>query len=186
MDGARVWNASVACDDPVDVLCAPFDSVTVCFSKGLGAPVGSAFCGSKALVHEARRLRRRWGGAMRQAGILAAGALHALDHHRARLADDHAHAHLLAVRLAACLEGTGASVDVAKVETNLVFVELAGPATSVVERARSLGVLLAASGPATLRLVTHLDVSRADAERAADLIASAIEATRAARERPER
>ncbi len=100
LDGARPWTASVACDVDASTLCAPFDTVSVCFSKGLGAPVGSAFCGSQKVVSEARRLRKQWGGGMRQAGFLAAAALYALAHHRARLSEDHANASLLAERMA--------------------------------------------------------------------------------------
>ena len=107
LDGARIWNASVASRVDVATLCAPFDTVSVCFSKGLGAPVGSAFCGPRKLVVEARRMRKRWGGAMRQSGILAAAALYALAHHRARLAEDHANARLLAESMAARRRRTG-------------------------------------------------------------------------------
>src|SRR5579864_5883643 len=99
LDGARIWNASIATGLDVATLCAPFDTVSVCFSKGLGAPVGSALCGTRAIVQEARRLRKRWGGGMRQAGILAAGALYALRHHRERLPEDHRHARELAHQL---------------------------------------------------------------------------------------
>src|SRR5262249_52727830 len=96
LDGARIWNASAATGIAVDELCRPFDSVSVCFSKGLGAPVGSAICGTRALVDEARRLRKMWGGAMRQAGVIAAAALYALKNHRARMGEDHANARVFA------------------------------------------------------------------------------------------
>jgi threonine aldolase len=179
MDGARVWNASVATGEDVAALCAPFDTASVCFSKGLGAPAGSAFCGPLRLVQEARRLRRRWGGAMRQAGILAAGALHALAHHRKRLVEDHANARFLAERLALPGTGKGAQVDPASVETNLVLIEVDAPADRVVSAARDLGVLLTAPAANRLRAVTHLDVSRADVEAAAGIIGRALEAARA-------
>src|SRR5579863_283762 len=117
LDGARIWNASAALGIDVSTLSAPFDTVSVCFSKGLGAPVGSAFCASRSLVEEARRVRKRWGGGMRQAGILAAAALHALAHHRARLADDQANARALAERLTGV---SGIHVETAAVETNIV------------------------------------------------------------------
>jgi threonine aldolase len=174
MDGARVWNASVASGEEVATLCAPFDSVTVCFSKGLGAPAGSAFCAAAGLVHEARRLRRRWGGAMRQAGILAAAAMYALGHHRRRLAEDHANARALVDRLEALTPR--ARVDRASVQTNLVLVDLDVDAEIVVREARERGVLLMASAPRRLRAVTHLDVSSAQVEEAANVIARAIEA----------
>jgi threonine aldolase len=170
LDGARIWNASVASNVDVAALCAPFDTVSVCFSKGLGAPVGSAFCGPAALVTEARRLRKRWGGAMRQAGILAAAALHALAHHRTRLVEDHANARILGETLA---KTPGFRVDLATVETNLVNVDLDMPAEAVVGTARELGLLINASGPRRLRAVTHLDVSRKDVETAAQILATA-------------
>jgi threonine aldolase len=171
LDGARIWNASVACAVDVSTLCAPFDTVSVCFSKGLGAPVGSAFCAPRRLVEEARRLRKRWGGGMRQAGILAAGALHALANHRARLADDHANARALAE---AMTRVPGVRVDLASVETNIVNIDLDSPADAVANVARTLGVLIHASGPRRLRAVTHLEVSRADVQTAAEVLAQAI------------
>jgi threonine aldolase len=174
LDGARVWNASVASGASVEELCAPFDTVSVCFSKGLGAPVGSAFCASRALVHEARRLRKRWGGGMRQVGVIAAAALHALWHHRARLAEDHANARALADEL---LGVNGVRVDRASVETNIVNLELDVPAEAVAQAARGAGLLIHVTGPRALRAVTHLDVSRADIEAAAQILANAIATT---------
>jgi threonine aldolase len=174
LDGARIWNASIACGVDVAALCSPFDTVSVCFSKGLGAPAGSAFCGTRALVDEARRLRKRWGGGMRQAGILAAGALHALKHHRARLAEDHANARFVAETLAGV---PGVLVDLTAVETNIVNVDLSSATADAVARAaHAQGVLLLATGPKRLRVVTHLDVSRQDAERAADIVARSVAA----------
>jgi threonine aldolase len=171
LDGARIWNASVASGLEVSVWCAPFDTVSVCFSKGLGAPVGSAFCGTREIVGEARRFRKRWGGGMRQSGILAAGALHALAHHRVRLAEDHANARRLAEKLA----GTpGMHVVLLNVETNLVNIDLDVPADAVARRAGELGVLVHASAPRRLRAVTHLDVSQADVDAAADVLAQAV------------
>ena len=113
---------------PVAALCAPFDTASVCFSKGLGAPAGSAFCATRALVAEARRFRKRWGGAMRQAGVLAAAALHALAHHRVRLSDDHANARALAAGAARI---PLLRVDAAAVETNIVNVDVDGDAEAV-------------------------------------------------------
>ena len=171
LDGARIWNASAATGADVASLCAPFDTVSVCFSKGLGAPVGSAFCGPRALVTEARRLRKRWGGAMRQSGILAAGAMHALSHHRARLQEDHDNARALATGLA---RAPGVRVDLATVETNIVNVDLDVPADSVVRTARELGVLINATAPSRLRAVTHLDVVRKDIDAAIEILANAV------------
>jgi threonine aldolase len=171
VDGARIWNASVALGVDVAALCGPFDTASVCFSKGLGAPVGSAFCATRALVTEARRFRKRWGGAMRQAGVLAAAALHALAHHRARLAEDHANARALAQGLARIGR---LRVDVAAVETNIVNVDVDGSAAAVAREARPLGVLVNATAARRLRLVTHLDVSSEDVTAAAGIVGEAV------------
>ena len=175
LDGARIWNASVASGLSVDTLAAPFDTVSVCFSKGLGAPVGSALAGTRALVEDARRLRKMWGGGMRQAGVLAAAASYALAHHRERLSEDHANAMVFARILG---ETRHAHVELAHVETNIVNVELDAPLTAdeVVEKARGLGLTLNASGPRLLRAVTHLDVTRAEVEAGAKILANAIQA----------
>ena len=160
LDGARLFNAAVASGVPVDEIARGFDSVSVCFSKGLGAPVGSALVGSQDLIARARRIRKMLGGGMRQAGVLAAAALHALDHHVERLAQDHANASRLAAGLAG-LPG----VRVAPPQTNIVFVDLDPQrAAGVVERLRAAGVLC--TGLYRLRLVTHLDVSADDIEQA--------------------
>jgi threonine aldolase len=172
LDGARLWNASAACGVDVATLARPFDTVSVCFSKGLGAPVGSAFCGPRALVDEARRIRKRWGGGMRQAGILAAAALYALDHHRARLPEDHANARRLAEALSRI---EGARVDLGAVETNLVNIDVVAPAAEVATLARTLGVLISATGPHRLRAVTHLDVSHQQIDTASALLAQAVQ-----------
>jgi threonine aldolase len=171
MDGARVWNASVATGIAVGEICASFDSVSVCFSKGLGAPAGSAFCGRRALVDEARRFRRRWGGAMRQAGILAAAAQYALDHHRSRLLDDHANARALGERLASA---PGFVIDLRGVETNILVIDVDAPSEIVVREARELGVLVGALGPNRLRAVTHLDVPQSAIEPAASALIEAL------------
>jgi threonine aldolase len=160
LDGARLFNAAVAAGVPAREIARHFDSVSVCFSKGLGAPVGSALCGSREFIARAHRWRKMAGGAMRQSGVLAAAALHALDHHVERLADDHDHAR----RLAAGLEGLP-GVRVQAPQTNMVFVSLApehGP--DIVERLRHGGMLC--TGLYELRLVTHLDVARDDIDRA--------------------
>lgn len=177
LDGARIWNASTATGIEVAELAAPFDTVSVCFSKGLGAPVGSALCAPREWIDQARFLRKRWGGGMRQAGILAAGALHALRHHRERIVEDHTKARRFAERIA---RAPGASVDLARVETNIVNVDLEAPLTgeAVARAARSLGLAINASGPRRLRAVMHLDVAPEDVDRAADLLRDAIATTR--------
>jgi len=161
LDGARLWNAHVATGTPLTTYGAQVDVLTVCFSKGLGAPVGSMLVGSEAAVTEARVWRKRLGGGMRQVGILAAGAAYALDHHVDRLAEDHAHARLLA-------EACG--IDPVGVDTNIVVLDRPD-AGAYVAGAREEGVLVSAVGPRTVRLVTHLDVSAADAHRAAEVLA---------------
>ena len=170
LDGARLWNAHVASGVSLQELAAPFDLISVAFSKGLGAPGGSMLAGPRDLIVAADRHRRRMGGAMRQNGIFAAAALHGLDHHLARLADDHAHARLLAERLVA---GAPVALDLATVQSNIVVFHLpAGlpDAATVVARARAEGVLVGAFGPRTVRAVTHLDVNRAQCERAAEVL----------------
>jgi threonine aldolase len=171
MDGARVWNASAATGLDVRELCAPFDTVSVCFSKGLGAPVGSAFCGPRRLVEDARRLRKRWGGGMRQSGVLAAAALYALAHHRERLSVDHDNARAFAAALGGA---RGTHVDLGSVETNIVNVDVEASADAVAAEARSRGVAINASGPRRLRAVTHLDVSHDDVLSAAAILRSAV------------
>lgn len=172
LDGARLFNAAVASGgdarDTARRLAQPFDTVSVCFSKGLGAPVGSALCGPKELIARAHRVRKMLGGGMRQAGVLAAAVLHALDHHIDRLAEDHAHAR----RLAQGLQGLP-GVRCEMPDTNIVFVDVAPErAHGVVERARAQGVLC--TGLYRLRLVTHLDVSQADVDRAVDVMRAAL------------
>ena len=161
LDGARIWNAHVATGVPFADYGAIASVISVCLSKGLGAPVGSLMVGSREAIDEARVRRKRMGGGMRQVGILAAAGLHALDHHVERLADDHAHARLLA-------EACG--LDPASVDTNIVVVERSD-AAAFVARAAEAGVRVATVGPTAVRMVTHLDVSRADAEAAAEVLA---------------
>jgi threonine aldolase len=174
VDGARIWNASAATGLSVAELLAPADTSSVCFSKGLGAPVGSALVGPKPLIIEAHRLRKMWGGGMRQAGVLAAAALYALEHHRARLADDHQNAQAFAEALAGA---KGLTVDRAGVETNIVNVDLDGPADAVVAAARARGVLVNAIGPRRLRAVMHLDVDERAVREGAVRLAEAVAAS---------
>jgi threonine aldolase len=169
LDGARIWNAAIAGGASERELCAGFDSVSVCLSKGLGAPVGSVIAGRRDFIKRCRKLRKMLGGGMRQAGVLAAAGLYALDHHRARIADDHANARALAERLAGA---RGVRVDLARVQTNIVMIELErGSPAAVSQKAREAGVLINPSGPHRLRAVTHLDVDRAGVLRAAEVIA---------------
>jgi threonine aldolase len=164
LDGARLFNAAVATGVPARQITRHFDSTSVCFSKGLGTPAGSALCGNRDFIARARRWRKMAGGGMRQSGVLAAAALHALDHHVARLADDHANAR----RLAEGLQGLP-GVTVAMPQSNIVFVDLAPhKPNDCVARLRERGVL--ATGLYKLRLVTHLDVDRDDVERAIPLL----------------
>ena len=174
LDGARLWNASAQSGLSPTRLAAPFDLVMVAFSKGLGAPAGSMLAGPKDLINAAIRQRRMLGGAMRQVGMFAAACDFALTHNVARLACDHANAHLIAKRLAGC---PGVRIALARTQTNIVVFELDGAhvaAAELVSGARAQGVLINALGPVKLRLVTHLDVSRADCERAADVLAALL------------
>ena len=173
LDGARLWNASAATGIAEKQWAAPFDTVSVCYSKGLGAPVGSALVGSKELLGRARRFRKMFGGGMRQAGIIAAGALFALRNHRARLPQDHANALALAEGISRC---NGIEVAPGEVESNMVRFRLPGvPATEVVERLRPLGVLVMATDRQTIRAVTSLMVSAEDIQRAINAIANLTE-----------
>jgi threonine aldolase len=168
LDGARLWNASAKTGLSPSQLAAPFDTVNVCFSKGLGAPVGSAFVGSHEHVRAAHRFRKMLGGGMRQVGILAAAALYALEHHRERIAEDHA----AAQAFAAALEGApGIELLSGPVETNIVQLALTrGDAYDFAKRAASAGVLLNAISRTSLRAVTHLDISSEEAVRAAEVL----------------
>jgi threonine aldolase len=168
LDGARLFNAAVASGTPVQELTRHFDSVSVCFSKGLGAPVGSALAGSREFIARAHRVRKMLGGGMRQAGVLAAAALYALEHQVDRLAEDHANARSLAEGLQG-LTGVTAHTP----QSNIVFVDLAPErATGVLDRLRAAGVLC--TGLYRLRLVTHLDVSAADTQRAIAILRTAL------------
>jgi threonine aldolase len=160
LDGARIFNAAVKLGIPVAELCRGFDSVSVCMSKGLGAPAGSVLVGTPAVIGRAHRARKILGGAMRQAGILAAAGLHALAHHVDRLAEDHAHAARLAAGLAEIR-----ALEVEPPQTNMVFVRVPADRTAALKAHLEREGVLALIGPRT-RLATHLDVSAAQIDRA--------------------
>ncbi|MGH3497532.1 MAG: threonine aldolase family protein [Nocardioidaceae bacterium] len=164
LDGARIWNAHVATGTPLEEYGRVADVMSVCLSKGLGAPIGSLIMGRADAIAEARVWRKRVGAGWRQAGVLAAAGLHALDGHVERLADDHANARLLA-------EACG--VDAGAIDTNIVVVPCPD-APGVVKAAQDAGVLTSAVGPRVLRLVTHLDVTASDARRAAEVLAPLV------------
>ncbi len=167
LDGARIWNAAIATGTSEREYASHFDSISVCYSKGLGAPVGSAVVGSQDFVQRARRFRKQLGGGMRQVGIIAAGALYALENHRARLAEDHANARLLAEGLAKLPR---VQVDLATVETNIVFFRLLNLAAREVARELDeAGVRVLATAVDGIRAVTNLQVSRADIGRALEV-----------------
>jgi threonine aldolase len=165
LDGARLFNAHVASGVDLATYGGLADTASVCLSKGLGAPVGSVLVASADRIALARLWRKRLGGGMRQAGVLAAAGLFALDHHVDRLAEDHEHARLLAKRLGA---------DEAAVETNMVVLDDV-PAAMLAEGAKAQGVLVSQVSPTRVRLVTHLDVDRAGVERAADVLAALLQ-----------
>jgi len=175
IDGARIFNAAVATGRPAGELAAPVDSVSFCLSKGLGCPVGSLVCGSREFIQKARRYRELLGGGMRQAGVLAAAGIYALEHNIARLQEDHDHARLLAEKLS---DLNGLSLDLAKVQTNMVFVGVMKAGRTAFEYAARLkerGVLVNAMGKAKFRAVTHLGISRPDILQAAEIFAAALE-----------
>jgi threonine aldolase len=180
LDGARLFNAAVASGRNLDELAVPFDLVSVALSKGLGCPVGSVLAGERDAIARAHRARRMFGGAMRQAGILAAAGLWALDHNFDRLAEDHVNARLLAERL----DGLpGVELDLATVQSNIVIFHLtaaAPDAATIVAHAAKTGVLVSAFAARTVRAVTHLDVTQEECRRAADLLADVITRTPAA------
>jgi threonine aldolase len=174
MDGARLFNAVAATGLPAARIVRDFDTVMFCLSKGLGAPVGSMLVGPAATIADGRRYRKHLGGGMRQAGVLAAAGLIALEESPKALAQDHANAKMLAQRLAKL---KGIAIDPAKVVTNIVIFDIAGTGlapTEFLDRLKAQGVLAIGIGEARIRLVTHYDVSHADCERAADVIEAAI------------
>ncbi|MGL6551786.1 low-specificity L-threonine aldolase [Aeromonas jandaei] len=164
LDGARLFNAAVASDIPAEVIAAPFDSISICLSKGLGAPVGSLLVGDRDFIARARRLRKMVGGGMRQAGMLAQAGLFALEQHVARLADDHRRAKRLAEGLAAL---PGIELDLSLVQSNMVFLRLAkGEPAQLLAFMKERGILF--SGYGELRLVTHLQINDDDIEEVID------------------
>jgi threonine aldolase len=174
LDGARLWNAHAATGAGLASLAEPFDVVSVALSKGLGAPAGSLLAGTREFVARATRYRRMLGGAMRQVGIFAAAGLHALDHHLERLVEDHANARVIADRLA---RNPAVVLDPNTVRSNIVVFGLtaeAVDANTLVSRAREAGVLVVAFGARTVRAVTHLDVTREECVRAADVLADSV------------
>lgn len=173
-DGARIWNAHIASGVPLADYGDLFDVITVSLSKGLGAPVGSLIICDADRYHEAREIRHRFGGAWRQAGVLAAAGRYALEHHIARMAEDHDRAQRLATTLADAAPGV---CDPAEVETNVVLLDLASTgigAAELEEKARADGVLIAEMGRDVVRLVTHLDVDDAGCARAMDVLTTAL------------
>jgi len=174
LDGARLFNTAAATDRSVAELAAPFDLASVALSKGLGCPVGSLIAGRKAEIAAAVRVRRMFGGAMRQSGILAAAGLYALDNNLARLSEDHANARLLAEPLVGL---RGVVLDLATVQSNIVIFRMAEgapDAATVVARAKEQGVLISAFAPRTVRAVTHLNVTTAQARSAGEVLATVI------------
>ena len=174
LDGARLFNVAAATNASLALLAEPFDLASVALSKGLGCPVGSVLAGRAADIATATRARRRFGGGMRQAGILAAAGLHALDHNMSRLPEDHANARALAEKLA---NAKGAIIDMKTVQTNIVIFRTAAPApdaATIVARAREQGVWVNAFAERTVRATTHLDVTRTQCERAGDVLAGIV------------
>ena len=174
LDGARLWNASAASGVAPREYAQHFDTVSVCFSKGLGAPVGSAVAGDEATMARVFRFRKMFGGAMRQSGMLAAACLHALDHHTERIAEDHANAKHFAEALSRM---DPLSIDPDAVETNILFVRVDpawGQASALVESLDARGVRCFASAPDQIRMVTHLDVTRPMIDRAIEIIGECL------------
>ena len=171
LDGARLVNAAVACGVEPSRIGRGFDTVTLCFSKGLGCPLGALIAGSRELMARARRGKHYFGGAMRQAGIVAAAALYALDHHVERIADDHARAR----RLGEALAAAGVKVDLEQVETNFVQIDVGADRAAAIDRMKDHGVLVSTNvHPTIVRAVTHLDITDGDIEEAIEAIPRAL------------
>lgn len=178
LDGARLLNAVVATGTAAADWAQHFDTVSVCFSKGLGAPVGSALAGPRELIELARRHRKVFGGGMRQAGIIAAGALYALEHHIDRLADDHATAQILADAVRQC---EGLTLQPEQIDTNIVIFRVdpaLGTAAAMVDALRQQGVLVLATSPEKIRAVTHLDVNEHQVRRAGAILQQIVQPLR--------
>jgi threonine aldolase len=174
LDGARLFNAATASGRSLAELARPFDLASVALSKGLGCPVGSVLAGGKAVIAQAVTARRRFGGALRQSGILAAAGLYALEHNVARLADDHGNARLIAEQIAGL---PNVRLDLKTVQSNIVIWEMAPgtlDAATIVGQAKEAGVLISALGGGTVRAVTHMDVSREQCQRAGEVLAEII------------
>lgn len=170
LDGARLWNAHVASGVSLKDYASHFDTVSVCLSKGLGAPVGSLLVSDAARIQEARQWRKRYGGGMRQVGILAAAGLYALDHNIDRLSQDHERAQRLAK---ACHSAASSTIDPATVETNIVGLNLTAlskDAPTVARECKEAGVIVSALGPQYLRLVAHLDLTDSDIDQACEVL----------------
>ncbi|MDZ7799930.1 MAG: GntG family PLP-dependent aldolase [Trueperaceae bacterium] len=176
LDGARAFNAAAALGAGIDEVCRGVDTASLCLSKGLGAPVGTVLVGRREVIMEAHRYRKMFGGGMRQAGVLAAAGLHALRHNVSRLADDHARAQTLAEGLAGL---PGVDVDLEAVQTNMVYLRVAGARPLVAELAEH-GVRAGATGPNTIRMVTHLHVRDEDVRRALRIVTERVAQRRAA------
>jgi threonine aldolase len=170
LDGARIWNAHVASGIPLKEFGSQFDTISICFSKGLGAPIGSAVLSTKDRIAESRIWRKRYGAGMRQVGLLAAAANYALDNNILRLREDHANAKKIAL---ACAAISPDLIDAAGVETNIVALDLSGTnitASQLNMQLNEAGILASALGPKFLRLVTHLDITVADLEKILDVL----------------
>jgi threonine aldolase len=175
LDGARLFNAAIAVGTTARELAAPFDAVSISISKGLGCPVGSLIAGSKSDMARAVRVRRMLGGAMRQAGVLAAAGLYALEHNLSRLGEDHANARLIATGIAGLPQ---LRFDIDTVQTNIVIFHMAetvADAATIAARAKDAGVLVTVFGPHTLRAVAHLDVTAEQCRRAGEILARVIQ-----------
>jgi threonine aldolase len=172
LDGARLWNASVATGISLEEYSSYFDTISVCLSKGLGAPVGSIILGEKAMIEEAFRVRKAWGGGMRQIGILAAAGLYAIENNFNRLAEDHANAKELANHLAKI---EAVEIDSSLVQTNiLIFKPLTRSAEKVVAKSKEKGLLISAMGVGAIRAVTHLDISNKDIKQAKQILTEVL------------
>lgn len=168
LDGARVWNASVASGIPVKDIAAPFDAVSACLSKGLGAPIGSIIAGSKAFIEEAFRIRKAWGGGMRQVGIIAAAGLYALQNNIERLAEDHRRAKMLAEGIA---EIKSLSIELDSVQTNIViFKPLKMSVTEAINKCKENGLIISLGKYDSVRIITHLDISDEDIQKAISIL----------------
>ena len=172
MDGARVFNAQTATGTPVKRMAAFTDTITFCLSKGLGAPVGSVLCGTKEFIDEARKVRKLLGGGMRQAGVLAAAGIYALEHNIERIAEDHAHAKVIANALR---ETRWADIDSESIETNIIFFRTPNhPADKVVASLKRRGIVCSASGTESIRMVTSLEITRDDVIQICDIIGGLV------------